>query len=407
MRKMYTTQRSVRSRIFISNTVMVLVALVLFLAINLLVLKFQVKGIEHQMSASIESIVDIDGMKNIEQIWERDKTVLIFGMILDGAVCVIALLLLSQLFTKHLIDRIMEPLDALSAGAERVQAGNLTERIQYQGDVEFEEVCSNFNMMQAALQIEKEANERYEKARTEMIAGISHDLRTPLTAIRGTVKGLLDGVADSPEKRRTFLAAAYRRTEEMDRMLEKLFFFSRLETGNIRIETSPVDITEFLQNYVDAKKEADPNLDIQLETESGLSEGRVAAVIDPDQTIRALDNLVQNSRQYAKVPDLAICITLTADTRHVRICVGDNGQGVPDEKLPHIFEEFYRCDESRGMSEGSGLGLYFVKFVVQAMGGTVHAYNRPEGHGLAVVLELPRAEEKLPPEVAPEAAKES
>ena len=262
-------------------------------------------------------------------------------------------------------------------------------------------------MMQASLQIEKEANERYEKARTEMIAGISHDLRTPLTAIRGTVKGLLDGVADSPEKRRTFLAAAYRRTEEMDRMLEKLFFFSRLETGNIRIETSPVDITEFLQNYVDAKKEADPNLDIQLETESGLSEGRVAAVIDPDQTIRALDNLVQNSRQYAKVPDLAICITLTADTRHVRICVGDNGQGVPDEKLPHIFEEFYRCDESRGMSEGSGLGLYFVKFVVQAMGGTVHAYNRPEGHGLAVVLELPRAEEKLPPEVAPEAAKES
>ena len=110
----------------------------------------------------------------------------------------------------------MEPLDALSAGAKRIKNNDLGQNIIYVGEQEFEEVCETFNEMQQHILQEQEKNRKYEKARTDMIAGISHDLRTPLTAIRGTIKGLMDGVAATPELQNKFLQATYRRSGDMD-----------------------------------------------------------------------------------------------------------------------------------------------------------------------------------------------
>ena len=136
----------------------------------------------------------------------RNDFFLIFGM--DGILCIAILVIISQFFTKKLTDHIMAPLDALAAGVKRIRDNELAQNIEYTGEIEFENVCSAFNDMQEAILTEQEKNRKYEKARTDRIAGISHDLRTPLTAIRGTIKGLMDGVVSRPEQQKKFLEAA-------------------------------------------------------------------------------------------------------------------------------------------------------------------------------------------------------
>ncbi len=205
---------TVRRRIFVSNTAMVLATLFLFLMVNLLVVKIYSETIEKAFLDSAEQIVNGQELEELlkQRILYQNKFLLLIAA--DGITCVLILVGVSRFFTRNLTIHIMEPLDALTEGAKRVQNNDLQQKIVYTGDEEFEQVCDVFNEMQHHLCEEQEKNHRYEKARTDMIAGISHDLRTPLTAIRGTIKGLLDGVASSPEMREKFLQTAYRRTGE-------------------------------------------------------------------------------------------------------------------------------------------------------------------------------------------------
>ena len=144
----------------------------------------------------------------------------------------------------------MEPLDLLAQGADRIRHNDLTTEIRYVGDAEFEDVCITFNHMQEHILREQEKNRKYEKARTDMIAGISHDLRTPLTAIRGTIKGLMDGIAATPEMQEKFLQAAYRRTGDMDGLLNQLFYVSKIETGNMPLSVQKIEIADFIRQGI-------------------------------------------------------------------------------------------------------------------------------------------------------------
>lgn len=199
---------TVKRRIFISNTIMVLVTLIIFLLINVFVIKVYSEIIEEEFKASVEQVENVNEIENLLKGFtvHRNDFFLIFGM--DGILCIAILVIISQFFTKKLTDHIMAPLDALAAGVKRIRDNELTQNIEYTGEIEFENVCSAFNDMQEAILTEQEKNRKYEKARTDMIAGISHDLRTPLTAIRGTIKGLMDGVVSRPEQQKKFLEAA-------------------------------------------------------------------------------------------------------------------------------------------------------------------------------------------------------
>lgn len=189
-----------------------------FFIINLFVIKFYAESIEAEFRTSVEGITDEDGLDDLPEDWtvHRNEFLLVFGA--DGILCIIVLVMISQLFTKNLTNRIMEPLDALAEGAKRIKENDLTQDIAYVGELEFENVCAAFNDMQESILAAQEKNRKYEKARTDMIAGISHDLRTPLTAMKGTIKGLMDGVVSEPKQQKKFLQAAYRRTEDMDNM---------------------------------------------------------------------------------------------------------------------------------------------------------------------------------------------
>lgn len=395
---------TVKRRIFISNALMVLTTLVIFLLINMVVVKIYTESIEVELKTSLEQLVDgkdtdnlqeenQDGIfHNIDDFLEdwtvhRNEFILLLGA--DGIVCILALLLISQLFTRNLEKNIMEPLTLLEEGAERIRGNDLSRDIHYVGDAEFEDVCITFNHMQEHILKEQEKNRKYEKARTDMIAGISHDLRTPLTAVRGTIKGLMDGIATTPEMQKKFLETAYKRTGDMDGLLNQLFYVSKIETGNMPLALQKLEISDFIRNYVNGKQEILDSKKEQIQAETGDIHLEVCA--DPEQLQRIFDNLVENSRKYAEQELLKMAIALKRTDNGVAIVFHDNGVGVPDEKLPYVFDEFYRGDESRNKKEGNGLGLYIVKYLIEAMGGKVHGEN---SDGFAVWMELPLAGQK-------------
>ena len=382
-------KRTVKRRIFLSNALMVLVTLAIFLVINVGVIKIYAEYVEEELRTSAEKIVNEDELHDLVEDFTIHKNEFILLFLADGVLCIAVLVIMSQIFTGNLVKHIMEPLDELAAGAKRIRENDLTEDINYSGDIEFENVCDTFNKMQKHILREQEKNRKYEKARTDMIAGISHDLRTPLTAIRGTIKGLMDGIASTPEKQDRFLETAYRRTGEMDLLLNQLFYLSKIETGNMPITLRKIEISSFIKNYVQAKQGLMETGKEELVEETKEITAEVA--VDPEQLQRIFDNLLENSRKYGEKVPLKMKIDLRKMPGGILIRFSDNGVGVPENKLPYVFDEFYRVDESRNKKEGNGLGLYIVKYLIEAMGGTVWAENED---GFVVSMELPLGERK-------------
>lgn len=301
-------KKTVKKRIFISNTWMVFTTLVILLIINMVILKGYSEFIEHELETSMENVTDEESLEErIEDFtFHRDEFILLFFA--DGILCIAVLVMISQFFTKKLVSHIMEPLDALSDGAERIRNNDLMQDVEYSGDIEFENVCHTFNDMRRAILAGQEKSRKYEKARTDMIAGISHDLRTPLTAIKGTIKGLLDGVADAPERQKKFLETAYRRAGDMDVLLNQLFYLSKLETGNMPIDFKAIEIFDFIRNYVKAKQELLENEGTTITVDTNGNTGYVS--VDPEQLQRIFDNLLENSRKYGRMTPLKIKISL-------------------------------------------------------------------------------------------------
>lgn len=324
-------------------------------------------------------------------MWGMDRgmfEMFIIVFILSGMIAIAGLLFCCQLFTKLMIKKIMQPVDELNQAALRINDGNLNETIEYQAEDEFGEVCSTFNGMQSHLKEEMEKTRKYELARTEMISGISHDLRTPLTSVKGFIKGMLDGIASTPEKKQQYLEISYQKACDMEILLQKLFFFSKLETGNMPFFLQKVELKQWLDKLIQEKmsEKNEVNYEIQLEAEHQ----EYITDMDVEQMKRVFDNLLENSMKYAEKELIRICISLQKKEDHIIIRFADNGSGIAEDKLPHVFEQFYRGDESRNSKkDGSGLGLYVCKYIVEQQNGIIKAYNRD-----GFVVEITLSEEK-------------
>lgn len=294
-----------------------------------------------------------------------------------GLVTIGLIMLLSQLVTKLLIKQIMKPVENLTAATDRMASGDLSQPIGYERKDEFKTVCDSFDEMQQKLKEGIEQKEQYEKARTEMISDISHDLRTPLTSIKGYIKGLMDGIADTDEKRKHYLETAYRRSCDMDGLLSKLFFFSRLETGSLPFYMKEQDMCAYLNDYILQKQQ---EFQDRLVIESDIHAADISCSIDGEQLRRVFDNLIENSIKYAGSSDLRIKVSMKETEAEGRkmceISFCDNGSGVEPEKLGRVFERFYRADDARNSKcEGNGLGLFICRYIAEAHDGIITAEN--------------------------------
>ncbi|MBQ5760882.1 MAG: HAMP domain-containing histidine kinase [Clostridia bacterium] len=239
--------------------------------------------------------------------------------------------------------------------------------------------------MQQHLKDEQDKNAAYEKARTDMISGISHDLRTPLTSVKGYIKGITDGIANTPEKQQRYLQTAYAKANQMDTLLENLFFYSKLETGNLPLNLRPIDLSDFARNFV-SDTSLDPNMQ-QVTLTAHAKERAHTVLADVEQLRRVFNNLTENAVKYAHADRLAITISIERDGDFEVITFADNGRGVEPDKLSHMFEQFWRGDSSRQSGKGSsGLGLYIVKHIIDTHGGSITARN---ADGLQLIIRLP------------------
>lgn len=381
-------EQTVKRKIFRTNALMIIVALGCILLINIGVVKIYWENIERNWQASMEVLSDSMNVENMLKEWTIHQRSFYMLLLADVLVCIAVWVMVSLFFTGRLVQYIMKPLEALENGAKRIRENILTEQIAYRGDMEFEGICDTFNDMQAHILGEQEKNRKYEQARTEMIAGISHDLRTPLTAIKGTIKGMLDGVVKDETQQEKFLQIAYRRTEEMDMLLNQLFYISKLQTGNMPLDLQPTDLVSYIWHYAKNKSKVIDGDRIQLSVEC--TQESIVAEIDREQLQRIFDNLFENSQKYAQAEPVKIVIGVERRNKDCLIRFADNGTGVPEEKLGLLFDEFYRVDESRSRRDGNGLGLYIVKKLTEAMHGNVSAGNR---NGLVIEFTFPVIEE--------------
>lgn len=338
-----------------------------------LVLGTTAVGIRDSASDSYYLAVHEEG----DSFWKtplRRSLFLFFGAFLFMALLGIsALLFISGLFTRSLLKRVMRPLEALSEGAERIRQGELSEPVSYHGEAEFEALCRTFNEMQESLLLSERRQKQYEEARRDLVTGISHDLRTPLTSVQGYLKGILDGVANTEEKRLFYLRTAYRATLDMNGLLQKLFDFSRMESGQMPLRLIDGDLAELCAAFL-AQKEASPAGARAVFSFSQSEELMPDIRMDVEQIRRILENLLENSLKYAGHAPVLIRVRIFRDETSLSLFWSDDGPGVPPEKLPHIFERFYRCDSARS-EKGSGIGLYVVKYLTEQHGGAVFAGN--------------------------------
>lgn len=304
--------------------------------------------------------------------------------ILSGLIIIVVDAILSS----SMVDHIMVPINKLLAGAERIKQGDLNEDVDYTGVDELREVCDSFNDMQERLRENINKNIAHERRRQEMIAGISHDLRTPLTSIKSYVKGLKDGIARTPEKQSSYLDIIYLKSCEMETLIESLFRFSKLESGNEAFKLVHLCLNDYIQNYLEVHR-ADYALrgaSIQFYD----SPEKLYLQGDATQLNKVFENIIENSIKYAPRGQVAITISLKK-TEAIVLRIGDDGNGVPAEALPKLFESFYRVDDARSnVANGSGLGLSIAAYVVEQHGGRIYAEN--EG-GLVICMEFPPDEE--------------
>ncbi|MGI6557293.1 MAG: sensor histidine kinase [Pseudoramibacter sp.] len=303
-----------------------------------------------------------------------------------GLIVLLVIALTNAVLTRWITKMIMTPLDALRDGTHRIAEGDLNSPIAYNKSDEFGAVCQDFEGMRHQLKISVDERLRAEQNQREWLAGISHDLRTPLTSIIGYVEGLQDGIANTEEKRARYYTAIHTRADDMTKLVDSLSELAHLQNNQFSYHLKKTQADAFLLSVIERFNTGESGKTVELRCDLNAPDAVVE--VDANEMNRVFHNLFENSIKYAEQTPVHIGVTSSAADGRYIVTVCDNGPGVPEADLPHIFDSFYRGDKSRTMpGQGSGLGLAIVRQIVTGHGGTIEAQNN--GNGLTVSITLP------------------
>lgn len=265
------------------------------------------------------------------------------------------------------------PLSKLQAAARNIKEGNLDFEIRSETDDEIGMLCRDFEEMRLRLKANAEEKVAFDKENKELISNISHDLKTPITAIKGYVEGIMDGVADTPEKMDRYIKTIYNKANEMDLLINELTLYSKIDTNRIPYDFSTISAKNYFGDCAE-------DLAMELEakgvefTYQNYLEEDSKVIVDPEQLRRVINNIVNNSVKYMDKPEAKIRMSLKDVGDFIQVELADNGKGITPKDLPYIFDRFYRTDASRNSSKGgSGIGLSIVKKIVEEHGGKIWA----------------------------------
>ena len=287
---------------------------------------------------------------------------------------------------------IVHPLNKLKTAAENIKDGNLNFSVAAETDDEIGEVCVAFEEMRLKLKGQIERNIQYEKESKELISNISHDLKTPITAIKGYVEGIMDGVASSPEKLDKYIRTIYNKANDMDRLIDELTFYSKIDTNKIPYTFSKINVSQYFRDCVEEVGLDMEARGIELGYFNYVDED-VVVIADAEQMKRVINNIISNSVKYLDKKKGIINIRIKDDGDFIQVEIEDNGKGIAAKDLPNIFDRFYRTDSSRNSSQGgSGIGLSIVRKIIEDHGGRIWATSK-EGIGTEVHFVLRKYQE--------------
>lgn len=294
--------------------------------------------------------------------------------------------MLNTVLSRRIAKSITEPLTLLQDGAKQIKDGNLDFFIKYEGDDEFKQVYEDFDEMRQRLKYHIQMQLKYEEDRKILVAGISHDLKTPLTVIKGYVEGLRDGIANTKEKKERYLDTIYNKSCDMDMLVDKLFLFSKLDTGLYPFHFVKTDVKKYIGDFYLKMKGQFNNADLDIEFMDH-TQTPLWANVDCREMDRVLRNIIENSAKYKVKARGTVTITLQRQDKSVKLTIADDGIGVVENELTQIFTSFYRGDPARTKPcKGSGLGLAIANCIITAHGGNISAENC---NGLKITIHLP------------------
>lgn len=301
------------------------------------------------------------------------------ALALAGSAALLAGLVVSVLVSR----RVVLPVQEMQAASQRIAAGQYGERVGVPGDVGSEDLdelgrlALSFNRMATQL-------EQIEAMRRDLIANVAHELRTPLSTIKGYMEGLIDGVL--PAEGATFLQVS-READRLQRLVRDLQELSRVEAGGLALDRKPIPVHRLVEAAVTRLVLQFEEKGVALDVDVSPDLPSVRA--DEDRIGQVLLNLVGNALQFTP-PGGRVRIRAQREGDMVRVAIEDTGIGIPVEHLPHLFERFYRVDKSRSrVGGGSGIGLTIAKHLVDAHGGTVRAESEGPGQGSVFSFTLP------------------
>ena len=300
-------------------------------------------------------------------------------------ITLVCIAVVSAVFSRQVSSMILGRLQRLKKGAAMVAEGNLDYPITYTERDEYGEVFEEFDRMRRQLKEARERQQRYEQQQRDQLRGITHDLRSPLTSIKGYAMGIKDGIANTPEKRTRYCDAILTRADDLERLTGSLSILVRMDTGSNFLHLERVNLDEYIRQFL-SEKEAwlvDRKVDVQYRTDAPEAEVR----LDIREMQRVFMNLMENTVRYRTAECSKVDIEVRQNTENVEIRFSDDGPGVGRRHLARLFEPFYRADQSRTAPEkGSGIGLTIVKRIIEGHGGQVSASS--EG-GLCIAMTLP------------------
>lgn len=359
-----------KTRIILGFTMIILMPLLLFAA--------TLYGFSQSQAQKAQAVTESDGtVYDISITDSADSQGRVHVMAKDLFISAFVILISVALVVGLWVYRsIAVPLVKLKKATQNIKEGNLDFVLDVEGKDEFSELCQDFEEMRRRLKESTEEKSLIEKENRELISNISHDLKTPITAVKGYVEGIMDGVADTQEKMDRYVRTIYNKTNEMDHLINELTFYSKIDTNRIPYTFSKLNVEDY---FADCSEE----VGLELETRgielvyANYVEKDVMVIADGEQIRRVIHNIISNAIKYMDKPKGIIQIRIKDVGDFIQIEIEDNGKGIGPKDLPYIFDRFYRTDVSRNSSKGgSGIGLSIVKKILEDHGGKVWATSR-------------------------------
>lgn len=299
-------------------------------------------------------------------------------MVVDMVVSVVLILIFTaSMLAIWIYGGMINPIRKLQIATKNIMEDKLDFTIEAETNDEIGELCRNFEEMRKRLKEYSEERLNNEKQNRELISNISHDLKTPLTTVRGYVEGIMDGVADTPEKMDRYIKTIYSKTNEMTRLVNELTLYSQINTNRIPYNFNKINVANYFSDCVEDLSIELEQKNVQMQYMNYVADD-VVIIADPEQLGRVINNIVSNTLKYLDKPLGLIYMRIKDVGDFIQVEIEDNGRGIEAKDLPYIFDRFYRADASRNSATGgSGIGLSIVKKIIEDHGGKIWATSKP------------------------------